>query len=274
MQKKGVESPRLNAERLMAHVLGLSRVDLYLRFEQPLKQEERNAYKTLLRRRAAHEPLQYILGETEFMSLPFIVTPDVLIPRPETETLVERIIEEMGEKKRIRIIDIGVGSGNIAVSLAKHLPMSEVVAVDTDERVLSLARENALRNDVDGRILFILADVKEDRFVDTVSPLFDVVVSNPPYVSSEEWDALPAEIRDYEPRQALWDGGDGLSYFQIIGEKGRDVLIPGGRIFFEVGDRQSRRVMEILTSLNYRDVTAYRDLNGIERVVMGVLPVR
>lgn len=271
---KGIENPRLDAERLMGYVLGASRIDLYLRFEQPLRQEERDVYKTLLRRRAAHEPIQYILGETEFMSLPFKVTPEVLIPRPETEILVERIVEEMKEQGKIRILDIGVGSGNIAVSLAGYLPDAEVVGVDRDEEVLSLGKENARKNDVEKGIRFIIADVRDEGFVKAVVPPFDVVVSNPPYVSLEEWETLPQEIREHEPKTALCDEVDGLSFFRIITRRGGELLKSGGKIFFEVGDRQSGEVQTILREAEYDNVTVFLDLNGIERVVTGRWGVR
>lgn len=266
---KDIKDPRLNAERLMCHVLGLSRIDLYLRFEQPLSREEREAYKTLLRRRATHEPIQYILGETEFMSLPFKVTPDVLIPRPETEILVEKVVEEIGNQKEIKLLDIGVGSGNIVVSLAKYLMKAEVVGVDIDEKVLSLAATNARMNGVEERIRFIKADVREGDFAGAVEPPFDVVVSNPPYVSSEEWDVLPNEIRKYEPPSALCDDGDGLAFFEVIARRGNEVLMPDGMIFFEVGDRQSEAVQAILKGSEYSSVEVFLDLNGIERIVMG-----
>ena len=270
LEERGIENPRLNAERLLGHALGLSRMDLYLRFEQPLSPREREIFKTLLRRRASHEPLQYILGETEFMSLPFKVVPDVLIPRPETETLVERVVEEMKDRKTIRILDIGVGSGNLAVSLAHYLDGAEIVGVDVDSGVLSVAEENGRRNRVGERIRFAVADVREETFVGRVDPPFDAVVSNPPYVSLEEWKTLPEEIREHEPKEALCDGGDGFSFFRLIASRGKELLKSGGKLFFEVGDGQSGRVKEILTDSGYREITGHPDLNGIERVVRGV----
>jgi len=271
---KGIENPRLDAERLMGYVLGVSRIDLYLCFEQPLRQEERDVYKTLLRRRAAYEPLQYILGETEFMSLPFKVTPEVLIPRPETEILVERIVEEMKEQGKIRILDIGVGSGNIAISLAEYLTEANVVGVDATDEVLALAKENAERNKLKDRMRFIRADAREEGFCQAVDPPFDVVVSNPPYISLEEWETLPQEIREHEPKTALCDEVDGLSFFRLITRRGGELLESGGKIFFEVGDRQSGEVQTILRDAEYDNVTVFLDLNGIERVVTGRWGVR
>lgn len=268
LKTKSIENPRLNAEQLLGHALGLSRVDLYLQFDRPLNQEEREAYKALLRRRANHEPLQYIVGKTEFMSLLFRVTSEVLIPRPETEVLVERIIEETAGK--IRILDIGVGSGNIAVALAKLLTRAEIVGVDSEERALALAIENAKQNNVEERILFLRADVMEEEFCQKITGLFDVIVSNPPYVSLKEWDTLPKEIRGFEPKKALCDGGDGLTFFRIIAQKGKKILRTGGKLFFEAGNRQSKKIQTLLKESEYENIAAFPDLNGIERVVRGV----
>jgi release factor glutamine methyltransferase len=270
LNAKGIENPRLDAERLMSHVLGISRIDLYLRFEQPLSQKERDACKEFLRRRARYEPLQYILGEAEFMSLPFKLTPAVLVPRPETEVLVEHIVNDVGKKERIRILDIGTGCGNIAISLAKYLNDAEVVGIDTSEDAMAVARQNARRNGVDHKTYFLLGDVKNDDFRHIIEPPFGLVVSNPPYVSNDDFEKLPAEIRDYEPKQALCDGGNGYSFFRLISQKGREILQKGGRLYFEMGDGQSRSVQAILEDFGYQDICIFSDLNGIERVISGV----
>ena len=271
LKSKGIENPRLNAERLMGHVLGLPRLDLYLRFEQPLSPQERETYKILLRRRAGHEPLQYILGETEFMSLPLKVTPEVLIPRAETEIIVERIIEEAKEKNTIRILDIGTGSGNIAVSLAKYLPRAELVGVDIHDRILTIARENAHTNGVSERVHFIRADIKEEGFGRSVEGPFDVVVFNPPYISRDEWETLPKEIRDHEPKSALCDDEDGLVFYRIIAKKSNEIIQSHGKFFLEIGADQRKEVETILKKSGFRDVSVLPDLNGIERVIMGTL---
>jgi len=265
-----IENPRLDAERLMGDVLGLSRAELYLSFDRLLKASERERYKNLVRRRAAHQPLQYILGETEFMALSFKVTPDVLIPRPETEILVEKIIETVKNQAGIRILDIGTGSGNIAVSLARYLKSADVVAVDSSPKALSVARENAQMHRVEGKVRFLQSDIREPHFAQAMDSPFDLVVSNPPYISAEAWDDLPIEICQYEPKSALCDGEDGLVFFRIIAQKGRQLLRSDGRLFFEVGDGQHEEVKNILRKLKYQDVVAYPDLNGIERVVVGV----
>jgi len=268
---RGIDNSRLNAEQLLGHVLGLKRIDLYVQFEKPISLQERKTYKTLLLRRASHEPLQYILGETEFMSLPFKVTPDVLIPRPETETLVEKIVEEAGGQEKISILDIGTGSSNIAISLAKYMTGAKIVAVDTNDEILSVARENATVNNVEEKIDFIKTDIREKEFCQVVMPPFDLVVSNPPYISEKAWEVLPEEVRKYEPKDALYGGADGFFFFQMIGEKGKEILKSGGKLFFEVGDGQSEKVETILRNMGYQNVKTFPDLNGIDRVVRGVL---
>ena len=271
LETRGIDNSRLNAEQLLGHVLGLKRIDLYLQFEKPISLQERETYKTLLLKRASHEPLQYILGETEFMSLSFKVTPDVLIPRPETETLVEKIVEEAGGEKQIKILDIGTGSGNIAISLSKYMTGAKIVAVDTNDKILSIARENAALNDVEGKIEFIKTDIREKNFCQVIMPPFDLVVSNPPYVSEKAWEVLPEEIRRYEPKDALYGGADGFFFFRAIGEIGKEILTQGGKLFLEVGDGQSEEVETILRKIGYQNVKIFPDLNGIDRVVRGVL---
>jgi release factor glutamine methyltransferase len=265
----GIENPRLNAERLLASVLKLDRVGLYLQFDKPLSPAERESFKALLKRRATHEPLQYIIGETEFMSLPFAVTRDVLIPRPETEILVEKVLESSKTRGAVRILDIGTGSGCIAVSLAKMLPESSIDAADVAQSALQLAKFNAERNGAADRMRFIEADVRAENFSDFVHPPYDAVVSNPPYVSLAEWPNLPKDVRDFEPRAALCDEKDGLAFYRVIAPKVASLLSPGGKLFVEIGFGQKDPVFDILRSAGFSGVEAYPDLNGIDRVVKG-----
>jgi release factor glutamine methyltransferase len=271
LDRRGVESPRLNAERLLASVLHVGRTDLYLRFDQPLLPAEREAYKSMLVRRAAHEPLQYILGETEFMSLPFRVSPKVLIPRPETEILVEGVVGDFRGRGPVRILDVGTGSGAIAVSLAKCLPDAVVDGVDVDSEILDLAKFNAERNGVAKRVRFVAADVVKEGFENCVSPPYDAVVSNPPYVSAREWEDLPKEIRNFEPRRALCDEGDGLTFYRIIAGKAKAVLSKNGSLYFEIGFGQRDQVFGILREKGFRGLESRPDLNGIDRVVKAVI---
>jgi len=267
LQTRGIEHARLNAERLLGGALGCSRVELYLAFDRPLSLNEREAFKALLRRRAAHEPLQYILGETEFMSLPFRVTPDVLIPRPETEILVERVIEEAEGFSALRILDIGSGSGAIGIVLAASLAEAEVVCADVNPKALDVSRTNAERNGVLDRIRHVCANLNDDGFPRTVGGPFDVVVSNPPYVAVREWKLLPVEIRDFEPKQALLAGEDGLDFFRRIAFQAETLLGPGGRLFLEVGADQAGPVAGLLTRAGLIRIRIDTDLSGLDRVV-------
>ncbi|MCK4822243.1 peptide chain release factor N(5)-glutamine methyltransferase, partial [bacterium] len=207
----------------------------------------------------------------EFMSVPLKVSPDVLIPRPETELLVDKVIEEAKGLGDIRILDIGTGSGNVAIALACNLPVAIMTGVDLSGKILNVAMENAEKNGVKERIQFFQADVTEDDFYQQVQGSFDIVVSNPPYVSLEEWPGLPEEIREFEPRNALCDEKDGLDFFRIIAGRSGKILTSGGRLFFEIGDGQSESVRKILQKTGYIDIQIFQDLNRIDRIVRGVL---
>ena len=270
LKSKQVENPRLNAEHLLAHALGKSRLDLYLDFKKPLTEPERDRYKKLLYRRAEHEPLQYIMQETEFMSLPFFVNPEVLIPRPETEVLAEQVINWSKDNKVTSILDIGCGSGALAVSLAKYIEEANITAVDISENILTVAQENAEKNSVSEKIDFICLDVKNDDFADKMGKKFNIIVSNPPYISQEEWKTLPQEVQNYEPRISLCDEADGLSFFPLISRIALSLLPSGGALFFEVGYTQSGEVEAILSKQGYKDIRKIKDLNQMERVVSGV----
>lgn len=267
LKSKSIENPRLNAEQLLAHSLQMDRMSLYLQFDRPLTQQERDTYKNCLRRRAENEPLQYIIGQTEFMSLPFTVTPEVLIPRPETETLVEAVAEIVKKEDSVHILDIGTGSGIIAVSLAHYLPNADLTAIDISDSALAVAKQNATLNQVDGRIRFFMGDVMGDSFLSLFPNGFDVVVSNPPYVTKQEFEQLPEEIRKHEPKEALTDHGDGLDFYRKISEIGHTLVKPDGVIFVEVGDTQSQSVQLIFAENQYQTIQAIKDLNGIERVI-------
>ena len=266
LESKSIESSRLNAERLLAHVLDLTRMDLYLQFDKPLNQKEREGYKSLLRRRVGREPLQYILGETEFMSLPFKVTPDVLIPRPETELLVEKVAEQFGDSDSPHILDIGTGSGCIAISLAHRLPNARITGVDVSEAALKMAAQNAGLNRVDERITFQILDILQEESGEKQSE-FDVIVSNPPYIALAEWEDLQEEVREFEPRISLCDEGDGLGFYRHIASRAPVFLKPKGRIYLEIGYTQSAAVQTIFEEAGFLKKVSYPDLNGIERVL-------
>ena len=264
--KKEIESPRINAELLLAHTLNCKRLDLYLSYDRPLNEDEVNIYREFIRRRSKSEPLQYIIGKVEFYGLEFNVNPSVLIPRQETEILVETIINSVNKEDNLRILDIGVGSGNISVSLAKHLPYSKITATDISEEALVIAKANAEMNNVSERINFINHNILADDLADE----FDIVVSNPPYISEKEFPELKDELKVYEPRNALTDFSDGLNYFRTISSKAQKFVINNGKIFFEVGQGQAEDVKKILGENNFKEISIVKDYLKIDRVISGV----
>ena len=266
--ERQIENPRLNAELLISFILGLSRVQLYLNFEKPIEKDEIYKIRTAIKRRANHEPLQYILGETEFFSLPFKVNRNTLIPRPETELLVEKMSEKIGQNSEKSVLDIGTGSGNIVISLAKECKPSQATGIDIDEKIVQVARENAALNGVEENINFVVADICQPDVVDRLHQKFDVVVSNPPYISTSDFQKLPKEIRDFEPVTALDGGDDGLIFYRRISEIAPALLKNGGAIGLEIGMGQSDSVKNILHEQGFVDIEIINDLNGIDRVVI------
>lgn len=267
----GFENARLNAELLLAHILNFKRFELYLNFDRPLSLKELADFKSVLKRRLAHEPLQYITGRTEFFSLPFITRPGVLIPRPETEILVEQALktcqEDFKSHESIQVLDIGTGSGNIAIGVAKHVDRAMVTAVDISAEALQIAQENAELNQVSDRIQFLKIDDlaslsrKSQR-------AFHLVLSNPPYISRSEFINLPQEISRYEPAIALMGGADGLEFFRMIAPLLRDLLhSQGGHVLFEIGATQSKMVRQIFLDAKFEDMVVHSDLAGRPRVI-------
>jgi len=266
LNKKGIDSPKLNAELLLACILNCKRLDLYLSFDRPLKEDEIQNYRELLKRRASNEPLQYILGSVEFYGLEFKVNSSVLIPRQETEVLVESVINSADKEKEYNILDIGTGSGIIAVTIAKHLPGSRITALDISEDALAVAKTNAELNRVDGRVDFIKLDITNDN---VFNDKYDIVVSNPPYISSSEYEELEPELRVYEPKFALTDYKDGLSFYRSIIGSAEKMLNSGKRIYFELGAGQSASVKEIMEQNRFSKIEIIKDYLGIDRVITG-----
>jgi release factor glutamine methyltransferase len=272
LTQKGIESPRLSAEMLLAHQLNLSRVNLYLDFDKPLGEEEVAGFRNLIRRRLRREPLQYITGHQEFWSLDFQVAPPVLIPRPETEVLVEQVMrllkeERLPEKDRPKILDLGTGCGALAVSLAREIKGAALWATDVSEEALQVARLNAQAHEVAERIVFKTGDLWQPLRGKDIR--FDVIVSNPPYVDSGVFHTLPCEVRDYEPRAAL-DGQEGGMFYieKIISEAG-DYLNPGGWVLIEMDPGQTPRALQrIEKSGRYREWERVKDYSHRYRVVM------
>lgn len=265
-----IENTRLDAERLLCKVMRKRRIDLYLCFDQPVAQAERAEFRNLLTRRAAREPLQYILGETEFMSLTFRTPPGVLIPRPETEILVETVLSQVPVRQEASILDIGTGSGCIAVSLAFYLPRCTIEAVDISRQALDAAGENAVLNGVQNRIRLRALDIRSQESVPEFEAGFHCIVSNPPYITLSEWETLPPEIKNHEPRIALCDESDGLALHRAVAGKAYDWLQAGGMLVLEVGSGQAGPVSEILHQRGYRCIASRMDLAGVERIVHGL----
>ncbi len=263
-ERHGIDRPRLDAEVLLAHVLGLSRIDLYVHFERPVSPDERDRYRELVRSRARDRmPVAYLTGEQEFWSRPFRVTPEVLIPRPETELLV-RCAADLRPR---RVAEIGTGSGAVAVALACELPGAEIVAVDCSEAALEVARQNLERLGVADRVTLLCGNC-----TDPLAGTFDVLVSNPPYVPSEVLAGLEPEVR-HEPRLALDGGPDGLDLLRRLAESA-PALVPGGWLLLEIGCGQAEAVTSLLRDAGALEVAAEKDLAGIERVMRARFPGR
>jgi release factor glutamine methyltransferase len=262
---RGIDSPRLDAELLLADTLGFDRVGLYLNFERPLSNEELAAFRERVKRRAGREPLAYILGMTEFWSLPLKVTPDVLIPRPDTELLVEEALSRLAGPARV--LDVGTGSGALAVALAHEWPACMVTAIDISAPALAVAAENAGSNGVVERIRFVPQNLQG-----LPAGPFDLIVANPPYIPSGELAALMPEVRDFEPRLALDGGSDGLDAYRALALQADQVLTPGGWLLVEVGIGQAPAVQALFAGAGLAEIFISRDLAGIERVVGGRKP--
>ena len=266
LASKEIDSPRLTCELLLARVLRCSRIDLYTKFDRPLLKEELSQFKLLFKRRMSREPLQYILAETEFMGLKFNVDRRVLIPRPETEVLVEQVIALAKRTPLPYILDIGTGSGNIAISLAKCLSECEIDAIDVSSDALEVARNNLELHRCGGRVNLFQCDVLQEH-IQLPRERYDLIVSNPPYISQKEFQSLQVEVRDFEPVIATTDGGNGLKYYHAIANIGKRYLVQGGWIVIEHAYDQSEAVKSIFHDMGYSDIEIAYDYNRTPRVV-------
>lgn len=265
----GVPEPEADAQVLVAYVLGVDRLNLFLDMDRFLTSTEEKTLTGLIRERTKRKPLQHILGEQEFWSLSFKVTPEVLIPRPETEILVEAVlntVKKQGIPEGLTMLDLCTGSGILAIVLAGELPDTDIYAVDISKGALSVARENARRHNVLDSITFLQGDLFAPLASHEVS--FDLIVSNPPYISGEMFPGLLPEVRDYEPRLALDGGPDGLDVIRKIIIQSVAHLKIGGRLFLEIGDGQGREVLrEFERRKAFENVSIIRDYCGIDRVI-------
>ncbi|MCX5647168.1 MAG: peptide chain release factor N(5)-glutamine methyltransferase [Phycisphaerae bacterium] len=267
LTQKGVDSPRLSAELLLSHVLGLKRIELYTQYNKIVVQEQLDRLRDLVKRAGLHEPVVYLVGRTEFYSIEFEVTPDCLIPRPETELLVQRSIEFLRKRTGPQLVcDLCTGCGIIAVAVAKNVPDARVLATDISEPALAAAAKNVEKHKLQERIELR----KGDLFEPLVPQLdqFDLIACNPPYVSTAEYEALEKNVKDYEPRIALYAGEDGLDLYRKIVEKVSHFLKPDGSLLLEIGYTQGPAVQGLLEQAGtFAQIRIDKDLQGHDRVV-------
>ena len=265
---KGVESPRLDAEVLLSHVLEKERIYLYVHFDQPLEAKELAAYKALIKQRVEHVPVAYLLGQKEFMGLNFKVTPATLIPRPDTEILVQAAVERLRGRENCSFADIGTGSGAICLSVLSFVQGSHAVTVDISQEARAVAEENAARLGLADRIEFFTGDLLEpikDR-------KFTAILSNPPYIPEKDIEGLQAEVRCKEPYGALSGGKDGLDFYRRLCSEASDLLEDEGFMAFEVGIGQAGQVADLAKENPLVQRTEIlKDLAGIERVVIAYI---
>jgi release factor glutamine methyltransferase len=267
LQRRGIESARLDADLLVAHALAQKRIALYLDLDRPLEDAELSAVRKLVERRRTFEPVAYILGEREFYGRAFEVTPSVLIPRPDTETLVEEALRAVKRDALPgRLLDLCTGSGAIALTLAAELPDRELLATDLSAEALAVAARNAQRLGVEARVSFAQGDLFAAL---PAGERFAAITVNPPYIGSDELPTLAPDVRDHEPRLALDAGADSLSFYRRIALEAGAALAVGAQLVLEVGYTQAEQVCELLRLAGFVDVQSAKDLSGTPRVVRG-----
>ena len=263
---QGIETPRLDAEVLLAFALESDRLRLYVDYEKPVSPEERARFRELVRRRAAERiPVAHLTGRKEFWSLPLRVSAAVLVPRPETETLVQAALDALGNREReLAVLDVGTGSGAVALALARELPKASVTATDLSEAALAVARENADALGLGNRVYFAAGDL----FAPAADERFDAIVSNPPYLASRDAGTLAPELA-HEPAAALFAGSDGLAVLERLVAEAPAHLVAGGVLAVEIDPSQAVAVQELFAAAGFRGVERMRDLAGRARVVIG-----
>ena len=267
LREAAVPNDLLDAQTLLAEALGRDRTYLIINYHQEVPADVLEKYRILIERRAAGEPLQYITGHQEFFGLEFEVTADVLIPRPETEIIIEETIRlARGAKlEKQLIIDVGTGSGCIGITLARELEGARVIATDISHAALMVAKRNARRHGLEKRIGFIVSDL----LLALAQPLLaDFIISNPPYVSEEDLPGIQREVRDWEPRLALTDFGDGLSFYRSLFEQAPGRLKPGGHLICEIGYTQSEKILAMIDPVYWDEPFVLDDLQGIPRTLV------
>jgi release factor glutamine methyltransferase len=268
-ERHQIPTPRLDAELLLGHIQHKSRLQLYLHFDMPVFQDQLSQFRELIKKRVNHTPVSYLTNHKEFMSLDFYVDGRVLIPRPETEILVEMMLER--QKEKCRLVDIGTGSGAIAISLACNRPEWEIVATDISADALEVARLNADKHQCADRIAFLHGDLFEP-LKELSDARFDWIVSNPPYVSTADASTLSPDVREHEPAIALFADADGLSIIRRIVDDAPNFLNPNGKLLLEIGYNQRWAVQDFIGSHpSYKSCEVIKDYSGIERVILASL---
>jgi release factor glutamine methyltransferase len=269
LAKKDVDSPRLQAELLLAHILKLPRMKLYLNFERALSESETNTFRELVKRRAQREPLQHITGSTSFCGLEIAVNRHVLVPRPETELLADAgwSFLSTSSAQPPTALDFGTGSGCIAVALAAKSPAAKITALDISPEALNVAQQNASKNNLADRIQFVQGN---DFTALPEGDQFDLIISNPPYIPTAEIATLDPEVRDYDPRGALDGGLDGLDFYRKIAAAAKKFLRPEGKLMLEFGDGQGAAIRDIFTSENWIVEAIREDYNQRERILIAI----
>lgn len=262
------DTPKLDVEILLSKALGdVDRIYIHLNLNKQLNEEQLHVFNAMIQDRINGRPIAYIVNNREFMGLNFYVEEGVLIPRPDTEPLVEEVIELVNEKKGLNIVDIGTGSGAITVSLAKYIKDCKIYSLDISDKALSIGFKNAVSNNVEDKITFIKSNIFtgiEDKGLS-----LDVIVSNPPYIKKSDIETLHTQVKDYEPYIALEGGEDGLDFYRTITEQSKKYLKNNGILAFEVGHDQAQDVSDILKNNGYSKIYTKKDLQGIDRVVIG-----
>jgi release factor glutamine methyltransferase len=269
LKEAGVESPALDAAILLGHATGESGPQALLSRTRPLSTRQASSYEEFIQKRCQRETVSRIIGSREFYSRPFEVTSHVLDPRPETEVLVSEVVKWLaGTKGPVRVMDVGTGSGAIAVTLAAELPGASVVATDISREALDVAARNAVTHSVDERIEFVFEDLTSGT---VARPAFDMIISNPPYIAQGEFEGLHEEVRAGDPVEALVAGPEGIEFYPLLAALATKALRPGGRIMVEVGAGQAEKVSVIFREAGLVQVGTFRDLAGIDRVVTGAV---
>lgn len=271
---EGLDSPRLSAELLLSHVLAIKRIELYTQFDKPVAKQNLDRLHALVKRAVKHDPIQYLVGKTEFYSLEIAVTPDCLIPRPETELLVERAVEFLRTRTGQQLVcDLCTGSGCMAVAIAKNFLSADIIATDICDAALKIAAKNIANYHLENRINLLCGDLFDPIVPQLDIARFDLIVCNPPYVTACEFDSLDKKIKDYEPKQALIAGSDGLEIYRRIASEAAGFLKPDAALILEVGYSQGQAVKELLQQTGgFTEVTIEKDCHNNDRVVTAQKP--